>query len=203
MSITPRKRKRNNVTETYYEVIVSGYDKHGKRIQRKRRAKNKAHARELEKMLYDEIDRIKKHGYEKTFAEFLPEYLQHLETKKKKTKGTVASEKASLVNHALPNLGKLKLRSIKTAHIEHIIDIKLEKHSSQTKRHCFNYLNALFKLAIRKHYCDQNPCDDVDRIKVKHRAKTILNTEQLVTFLKTTDEYKPCLLYTSDAADDA
>ncbi len=191
MAIQKKTRKRNNITETYYQVTVSGYDKFRKRIQRKRRARNKAQAREIERQLFEELQRIKKIGYEKTFTDFLPEYLDHLEIKKKKTKGTIASERAALTNHALPLIGNLELRSITTAHIDHIIEVKLENRSSQTKKHCLRYLNALFKLAIKKHYCDSNPCDDVEGIKVTHRAKTILNFEQLTKLLQTVEDYFP------------
>ena len=188
MPIYKRTNKRDG--STFYAATATGYDSGGKRIQLKRHVRTKAQARLVENQLRAEIERIKRDGKSAIFADFLPQYLDYITTKRKKTKGTVDSERSSLTNHALPILGNKQLDKITTNDIEYVIFEVLEKHSLQTRKHCFNYLNALFKLAIKRNHCSDNPCERAERIKVvRVRPKVILNSEQLKGLLQTTQKY--------------
>lgn len=191
MAINPKTRVRNGQKETFYEVFVSGKDHLGNRVQKRRRVRNKAQAKALEIELLNEIEELRKNGPTKTFADFLPEYYEYVEKVKKKTKGSIKSEQASLNNHALPILGDKALAKIEPCHIEHILEVILKEKAGQTKRHCLNYLNALFKLALRRRLIDKNPCDDVERPRVRRKNKVILNYEQIQEFLACTDHFFP------------
>lgn len=191
MAINPKTRVRNGQKETFYEVFVSGKDHLGNRVQKKRRVRNKAQAKALEIELLNEIEELRKNGPSKTFADFLPEYYEYVEKVKKKTIGSIKSEQASLNNHALPFLGDKVLTTIEPCHIEHILEVILKEKAGQTKRHCLNYLNALFKLALRRRLIDKNPCDNVERPRVRRKNKVILNYEQIQEFLACTEHFFP------------
>jgi integrase len=184
------ERTRKNGT-TFYVVAVSGTDRFGKRIQRTGHADNSRKAEKLERELIASLQDLIDNGPKTTFESFLPTYLDYIENKRKKTKGSVDSEKGLLEKHCLPHLKHLALVDVTTSHIELIIDQVLETYSSQTKRHALNYLSAFFALAQKKGIVRENPCALVDRIKVDHRAKVILNQEQIERFLEAAKEFYP------------
>lgn len=188
MPIYPRKNRKG---EEFLLVTVSGVDRFGRRHQLTRHATKKKPAEKLERQLYAELHQLIENGPVITFGAFLPEYLNYIENKRKKTKGSVDSEKGLLEKHALPYFKDLPIAEIRTKNIDFILDEVLNNHSSQTRKHALNYLRAFFELAIRRDLVRENPCNRVERIKVAHKAKIILNREQIRKFLIATKEYYP------------
>lgn len=186
MPIYQRTRKDGT---TFYVVAVSGTDRFGKRIQRTGHADNRKLAEKVERELIASLQDLIDNGPKITFESFLSTYLDYSANRRKKTKGTVDSEKALLEKHALPYLKDIALSETTAAHIDRIVYDVLEKYSTQTKRHALNYLRALFSLAQKKGIIRDNPCNLVDRVKVAHRAKVILNLEQMQKFLLAAKEF--------------
>ena len=177
--------------EEFFVISVSATDRFGERIQRTKYKDNLKQAEKAERELYTEVQDLIQNGPKVSFGSFLPTYLDYIENKRQKTKGTVDSEKSLLEKHVLPYFKDLALGEIQTSNVELILDEVLAHHSSQTKRHALNYIRALFNLAQRKGLVHENPCTGVESITVVHRSKIILNREQIQKFLVAAKEYYP------------
>lgn len=146
---------------------------------------------ELEKGTYFEIIDI-------TFEDYMKRYFKSIEKQvKPKTYGLY--EYINRV-HLIPNFGKMKLSKIKPLHIQEFYNKSLEKLSNITVRHFHNVLNMAFNQAIRWQIINFNPCNSVDRPKIKKKQLNIWTTEQVqlcLNRIKQLSIYLPTLLAVS------
>jgi integrase len=59
--------------------------------------------------------------------------------------------------HVLPELGKMKVRDVKPAHIKHLMNSK-SSLAKNTQRIILNHIKALFNLAVENEMILRNPC---------------------------------------------
>lgn len=146
---------------------------------------------ELEKGTYFEIEKI-------TFEDYMKRYLKSVKPQIKE-KTYRLYEYVTRV-HLVPTFGKMELSKIKPLHIQDFYNKSLETLSGVTVRHFHNVLNMAFNQAIKWQIVNFNPCDSVERPKIKKRQLTVWTAEQLIRFLdriKNTTIYLPVLLAAS------
>lgn len=104
-----------------------------------------------------------------------------------KTAKTTDMIESSYNRHISPELGKMKIRKIKTEDIKVLSDKLKETDSRQgtplnprTVKKAITYLRALFNWAIKEGYVDKNPVVVKDIIKVdRNEAGRVLSNEEL------------------------
>lgn len=146
---------------------------------------------ELEKGTYFQIEKI-------IFEDYMKKYLESVKPQIKE-KTYKLYEYVTRV-HLLPTFGKMELSKIKPLHIQDFYNKSLESLSGVTVRHFHNVLNMAFNQAIKWQIINFNPCNSVEKPKIKKRQLTVWNSEQLIAFLnkvKNMTIYLPVLLATS------
>ena len=104
-----------------------------------------------------------------------------------KTAKTTDMIESSYNRHISPELGKMKIRKIKTEDIKVLSDKLKETNSRQgtplnprTVKKAITYIRALFNWAIKEGYVDKNPVIVKDIIKVdRNEAGRVLSDEEL------------------------
>lgn len=146
---------------------------------------------ELEKGTYFEIEKI-------IFEDYMKRYLKSVKPQIKE-KTYRLYEYVTRV-HLVPTFGQMELSKIKPLHIQDFYNKSLETLSGVTVRHFHNVLNMAFNQAIKWQIVNFNPCNSVEKPKIKKRQLTVWTAEQLIRFLdkvKNTTIYLPVLLATS------
>lgn len=88
------------------------------------------------------------------------------------TQNVLIGYKAILKNHAIPNLGKMKMAKIKVPHLEKIYkQLKDEGRAAATIRRIHVVINAIFKYALRCDIVHENICDRVRLPKLNNGLK--------------------------------
>lgn len=130
-----------------------------------------------------------------TLNEFIKEWF---ETKKKMIRQTSIRGYDTIIrNYIEPNIGNMKLRDIKTIHIQKMYNKLLDSVSIKTVRNTHAVIHTVFKSAIRQGMLSVNPSDMVELPKNKRVEIKVLNPEEMKTLLeyvKDTVLFVPLLL---------
>lgn len=180
-----------------YVVEISrrvGKGARAKRLFRQGNAKNLVAARKLKQKLCFELNEVEKRGIGPSFADFVvEEYHQYLEGRRRAS--TFYRQWSAIKAHFLPHLGSLFLSQIGAREIDQLIERVTEGRSSQTKKHLINYMNDIFKYALKKGYVGLNPCEQIERPRVRRKDPHVLSEAQARTLLLYLRKSFPVVFY--------
>lgn len=191
--------KEKNYTERDGKIyaLVSYRDSQGKRRQLWRRAESKSDAREIARQLKEEL-RGGTEPFEHTLTvdEFLDRWLKS----QQKVIGprTYQDYIGVLRLHVRPVLGDKKLTSIKTIHIQDLIDRMQDKGlSSRTTRHMHEITCRAFKQAVKWRLLTTNPAasENVNLPKKERKEMKSLDPDQAYLFLNQCEKDKQGLIF--------
>ena len=187
-----------------YQISVSlGRDHNGKQIfERCTYVPTSTTAKKIEKevrQFADEFEkRVREGKYltgEKTTFQEVCKMWEESEDAASLTKNVLIGYKAILKNHAIPNIGTMKISKIRVPHIESIYkNLKDEGRAPATIRRIHTAINSVFKYALRCDIVQENICDRVRLPKASTTLKKekdelrYFTLDQAKTFLKALEE---------------
>lgn len=96
-------------------------------------------------------------------------------TKESKEYNTLESTKRILNLHVYPTLGNLKLKNIKTYHIQDLINSKQKEGLTDTVRKILNYIKSILDMAVSNDFVIKNVASSIKRERFKTQHKQPLN----------------------------
>ncbi|MAT96375.1 MAG: hypothetical protein CL608_04460 [Anaerolineaceae bacterium] len=130
-----------------------------------------------------------------TLASYLDQFLQDVvqHTLKPKT----ASSYTWLINkHIKPEIGKKKLASLKSHHIQALYSEKLNSGlSSKTVHHIHSVLRRALNQAVSWELIYRNPCDGVTPPRIEKKVPVVWSADQAKIFLDTVKEHSYYPIY--------
>ena len=187
-----------------YQITVSlGRDHNGKRLFESCTYKPIATApTKIEKevrQFADEFERRVRDGKylagEKITFQKVCEMWEESEDAASLTKNVLIGYEAILKNHAIPNIGTMKISKIRVPHIEGIYKhLKDEGRAPATIRRIHTAINSVFKYALRCDIVQENICDRVrlpkpsTTLKKEKEELRYFTLDQAKTFLKALED---------------
>lgn len=95
-------------------------------------------------------------------------------TKENKEYNTIESIERILRLHVYPTLGHLKLKNIKTYHIQDLINTKQKNGLTDTVRKMLNYIKSILNMAVANDFVLKNVASSVSTPRFKAKEKKIL-----------------------------
>lgn len=95
-------------------------------------------------------------GNNATFEEMALAWLEEYKAKKKLSQRTKETTEGIFNRYLLPNLGYMKIREIKPAHIDLLL-MNLSNLSQSTQKKCLNYAGVIFNKAIENDIIPKSP----------------------------------------------
>lgn len=182
-----------------YQISVSlGRDHNGKQIFErctyKPTAKTPRKIDQEVRLFADQFEKQVKEGKylsgEKLTFQKVCEMWEDSEDAAALTKNVLIGYKAILKNHAIPNIGSMKIAKIRVPHIESIYkNLKDEGRAPATIRRIHTAINSVFKYALRCDIVQENICD---RVRLP-KASTTLKKEKEELRYFTLDQAKTFL----------
>lgn len=173
-------RERNG---NYQIIVCLGRDHNGKRIYERCTYKpTSKSARKIEqevRLFADQFEKQVREGKylsgEKITFQKVFEMWTDSEDAASLTKNVLIGYKSILKNHAIPNIGNMKISKIRVPHIESIYkDLKDKGRAPATIRRIHTAINSVFKYALRCDIIQENICD---RVRLP-KASTVLKKEK-------------------------
>jgi len=128
-----------------------------------------------------------------TFGDFSKIYLRdHI--KGRLRRGTYELRESCLRLYILPLLGSLRLRDIRSYHIERLQNELLKTQSVNNVRKVMNTLRNVFRRAEIWEFIGTNPALKVDMPKPERTEKKILTPEQFIILLENTTDLRDRLI---------
>lgn len=194
-----RERKTKN-GKTHYEIILEhGVNPlTGKRVREFQTVKGSMReAKALLHSMISEAEKGKLHNQSKIklgawMDEWMELYLPNIE------ETTRVGYKTKINCYIKPALGDVLLKSLRTEHIQRLVNDMLENDlSPKSIREVYNNINAALKKAVLLRMIQYNPCEGVVLPKLKrYKAKVydIKKIHDLLDIAQGTDMYLPILL---------
>lgn len=117
---------------------------------------------------------------------FLATYLAWV--KQNRATATYDSYKLAIDNHISPRLGHFKVIQLNASHIEGWL-LALEC-GDRTKQNAFAVLKAALNRAVKQRLLLSNPCNLIDRPRVKEKDKEIFTTEEMNRIIEESRNYR-------------
>lgn len=196
-SITPRKNKKGEIT-SYLITVSLGYGSDDQKIREtttfhpeaKTPAKARKEAEEFAVMFEKQVregtvfnDRMRF----RDFVEFWDEqYLAVRVSTKDMTQVNRENYVSTLNRVFVPSIGHMKLKDIKSVHIDKIVNVMIKDGKSpKTIRNYFNVVRSIFDYAYRKNFIRENPCSRCNPLPRLKRGSEIhyFTEDQVQRFL--------------------
>ena len=205
-TISKRQKKgRNGEIYEYWEArITTGYDPAtGKQTQRSFTAKTQSEARQRMQAALNELNTHSYYEPKKiTVADWLELWLKEYCADKKPK--TIEQYKASVKNHIVPAIGKVKLTELNAVHLQSFFNQLAKKKASgkqnkgkdkalspKTVKNVHGTLSKALNTAVMVGFIPNNPAEHITLPKVQKKEIHPLTEAQMQSFLKLAadDEY--------------
>ncbi|SHR10045.1 site-specific recombinase XerD [Mycobacteroides abscessus subsp. abscessus] len=184
--------KKDEKKGTYYFVLEAGRDANGKRkrIVRKGFKTAKEAKAEMNKLAVELANNDAPEDYNKTFAEYLKYWIENYVKTNLRPK-TGAEYVKIIKTHIEPSLGHIKLKELKSTHLQTYYSQKLQKLSAQTVKHHHSLISAALRDAIGWEYIRKNVAKGAKPPKPVKKEMKKLNSDQLNLLFKVAKEKSP------------
>jgi integrase len=190
-------------TMNRYRLRVSnGFDKDGKRvyITRTVTASSDSAANKLLALFISEVERGEAASDTKmTFADFTEKWLRDYAATRLSPK-TLQEWKKRLDKRIVPEIGTIRLSSLKASHIDKFIadlakgerqDGKKGELSPRTLKDYFTQIKTMLGIAVKWGVIGSNPCDKAATPRIRKKAPNALDQEDLPKFLDAIKKESP------------
>lgn len=192
-SIAPRKNKKGEIT-SYLITVSLGYGSDDQKIretttfhpQAKTPAKSRKEAEEFAVMFEKQVREGTLFNDQMRFRDFVrfwdEEYLSVRVSTKDMTQVNRENYISTLNRVFVPSIGHMKLKDIKSVHIDKIVNGMIKDGKSpKTIRNYFNVVRSIFDYAYRKNFIRENPCSRCNPLpKLKRSSEIHYFTEDQV-----------------------
>ena len=155
---------------------------------KKRRSKSGKTKQEILDWLTDQKSSIRKGVYvtdeNVKLGDFITSYMENVARHNLRPR-TYIAHAGYVRNHIVPELGHIKLESLRPDQVQNFYTTKLESGLAQrTVKYIHSILHKALNQALRWGLVTRNVTDLVDTPKITRKAPQIWNAEQIVTFLE-------------------
>ena len=171
-------------------VVSDGYDEEGKRIKRTKTFKGtESQAKKALALFIAEVDRGEYFNPGKiTLTKFIKEYWLK-DAEKRLAPRTLGTHFKTLENRIIPELGNIKLSSLKVMHIKQFYDSisnRLDKRegalSQATLNRLHSVLSGVLQCAVNWELIRDNPCKKVKPVASKEYKEIVRDSEQVYDY---------------------
>jgi integrase len=125
-----------------------------------------------------------------TFNEFADKFLEEVAKHTLKEKTYITYE-SYLRLHVRPDLGRMKLASIQSQHIQRLYTKKLGSGlSKKTVHHIHGTLRRVLNKAVKRGLIQRNPCDGVTPPRIDKQVPSVWTIEEAKTFLSAVSDHR-------------
>ena len=192
-SITPRKNKKGEIT-SYLITVSLGYGSDDQKIREtttfhpeaKTPAKARKEAEEFAVMFEKQVREGTVFNDQMRFRDFVKfwdeQYLEIRVSTKDMTQVNRENYISILDRIFVPSIGHMKLKDIKSVHIDKIVNGMIKDGKSpKTIRNYFNVVRSIFDYAYRKNFVRENPCSRCNPLpRLKRNSEIHYFTEDQV-----------------------
>lgn len=181
--------KRGN---KYSFVVDIGRDPVTKK-RRQKRVSGFTSERKARKAMIDMISEINNSTYseptEKTFGEYMTEWLAHKE--KRVTNGTYNHYKTYAVNHIIPGIGHIKMKDLRPRHLQDFYDALLDntKLSRRSIHHIGRIISNCLNSAVKMHEIQTNVASVVGAVTVPKTEQMYWDVDEVNKFIESSRDH--------------